>query len=230
MTRAERAAARGLPTWGRARYARAWRSRAASAGDITYVALGDSAAQGLGASAPEMGYVGRLARLGESRSGRVLRVVNLSVSGAKAGDVLDVQVPLLVEVGADIVTCAVGGNDMRRFDPERFEEDLNRVVEALPPHALVADVPCFYGGALEERALRAAAIARRVIDRAGRVRVDLHRATEARTREQVRRDFALDMFHPNNSGYAVWAAAFEPAFANRVDAVTATLAGETPPA
>ena len=41
-------------------YAKYWKSRP-SEGSFTYVALGDSAAQGLGASRPELGYVGLLA-------------------------------------------------------------------------------------------------------------------------------------------------------------------------
>ena len=222
-------AARGLPTWGKRRYAEAWQQRAATTGEITYVALGDSAAQGLGASAPDLGYVGLLASMGQQRSGRVIHVHNLSASGAKVKDVLETQVPVLAGIRADIVTCAVGGNDVRRLNPARFEHDLRLVVDALPAHALVADVPCFYGGALEQRARQAAAIARDVIDRAGRVLVELHRATEARTRDEVRGDFAVDMFHPNNRGYTVWAAAFEPAFTARLDAVTATL-GDSGPA
>lgn len=216
-------AARGLPTWGKRRYAQLWRQRAEVSGDMTFVALGDSAALGLGAAAPELGYVGLLAAAARQRSGRSVRVLNLGVSGAKVRDVLDAQVPLLAAAGGDVVTCAVGGNDMRTFDAAGFERDLRGIVEALPRHALIADVPCFYGGRLEERARQAAAIARRVIEDAGRVRIDLHAATEARTRDQVRGDFALDMFHPNNRGYTVWAAAFEPAFLARVDEVAAAL-------
>src|SRR5665213_2742027 len=40
------------------RYADYWRSQATASGNFTYVVLGDSAAQGLGASKPQLGYVG----------------------------------------------------------------------------------------------------------------------------------------------------------------------------
>ncbi|MEY2849184.1 MAG: hypothetical protein RI885_1851 [Actinomycetota bacterium] len=208
---------RGLPTWSKRRYAALWRDRAALDGDLIYVALGDSAAQGLGATAPTLGYVGLLADLAEKRTGRTVRVVNLSVSGAKVRDVVDGQLAASRALEADVVTCAVGGNDMRRFDAERFESDFRDLVAGLPGHALVADVPCFYSGRGEVASRAASGIVRRVLDDAGRIPVPLHSATEARTREQVRGDFALDFFHPNDRGYSVWAQAFQSTFLARID-------------
>ncbi len=206
----------GLPLWSRRRYADIWRTLARQQGELTYVALGDSAAQGIGASAPALGYVGLLASIGTEAEERSIRVVNLSVSGATARDVLELQLPRLAEFDPAIVTCAVGGNDMRRFVPEAFEVTMRAIIRALPAHALIADVPCFYDGRGEQRSRAASAIIRREADAAGRTLVELHRATESRTREQVRRDFALDFFHPNDRGYAVWAGAFEPAFRARL--------------
>lgn len=211
---------RGLPTWSKRRYAALWRDRALVEGDLTYLALGDSAAQGLGASVPTLGYVGLLAGRAEERTGRRVRVINLSVSGAKVRDVLDAQVPALAALSPDIVTCAVGGNDMRRFEPATFEAEFRALVNGLPSHALVADVPCFYGGRGEANSTAASAIVRTVLADIDRMPVPLHSTTEARTREQVRGDFALDMFHPNDRGYTVWAAAFQPSFDHRLDVLS----------
>lgn len=70
------------------RYAAFWRNRqraqeADGAGDaqggLLYVALGDSAAQGIGASRPDRGYVGLLAAALEQAGGRPVQLVNLSV-------------------------------------------------------------------------------------------------------------------------------------------------------
>ncbi|MET3767407.1 lysophospholipase L1-like esterase [Marisediminicola sp. UYEF4] len=218
---------RGLPTWSKRRYAESWRTRAAASrpNEIRYVALGDSAAQGIGATAPRNGYVGLLASLGERHSARPVRVINLSVSGAKTRDVIEGQLPRLAALGADIVTCAIGGNDIRRFDADRFEVEIREIARTLPAHALLADVPCFYSGRGEVRSREATAIVRREADAAVRTLVELHAATENRTRAEVRGDFALDMFHPNDRGYTVWAAAFEPAFLTRLD----TLASDTAP-
>jgi lysophospholipase L1-like esterase len=212
---------RGLPTWSKRRYAEAWRTHAADSfpNEICYVAIGDSAAQGIGATAPHNGYVGLLASLGERHCKRPVRVINLSVSGAKARDVIEGQLPRLAALGADIVTCAIGGNDVRRFDARRFEAEIREIARALPAHALLADVPCFYSGRGEVRSRAAGAIVRREADAAARTLVELHAATEGRTRAEVRGDFALDMFHPNDRGYTVWASAFEVPFLARLDAL-----------
>ncbi|MFP7761298.1 SGNH/GDSL hydrolase family protein [Marisediminicola sp. LYQ134] len=216
---------RGLPTWSKRRYAAAWRERATAAGALTYVAIGDSAAQGLGASTPWSGYVGLLAAAAETRAGAAVRVVNLSVSGAKARDVLDLQIPLVADLEPDVVTCAVGGNDVRRLDLADFRETMTGIVEALPEHALIADTPCFYEGRGEEKSRAAASVIRDILADRGRSPVELHRATEARTREYWRGDFALDFFHPSDRGYTVWASAFEPLLLDRVDVVTKTTGG-----
>src|SRR5215212_8776807 len=50
---------------------------AARAGTLRYVALGDSLAQGIGASRPDRGYVGLLAERVERATGRRVEVVNL---------------------------------------------------------------------------------------------------------------------------------------------------------
>ena len=75
-------------------YALAWETSnvaalapgAAAAGPL-WVVLGDSTAQGIGASGHDKGYVGQLHRILEERTGKTWRVLNLSKSGARAADV-----------------------------------------------------------------------------------------------------------------------------------------------
>ncbi|MGN6744506.1 MAG: SGNH/GDSL hydrolase family protein, partial [Amnibacterium sp.] len=60
-----------------------WRERGrARPGSLLYVAIGDSAALGIGASRPEAGYVGILAEAVAAWTGREVRVRNLSIDGA----------------------------------------------------------------------------------------------------------------------------------------------------
>ena len=73
-------------------YADAWdeSNRAAVAGDPSvpwWCAIGDSAAQGVGGSGHRCGWAGRLDDHFAS-TGSPRRLVNLSVSGARTGDVL----------------------------------------------------------------------------------------------------------------------------------------------
>lgn len=212
---------RTFPLWTKKRYAATWKTRADVAGDLTYVALGDSAAQGLGATTPAQGYVGLLADTAEQVTGLRIRVINLSVTGAKARDVLDVQIAQLAGLTPDLVTLAVGGNDMRTYDAGAFENTMTAIIRALPRHALIADVPCFYNGRGEEKSKLASAQIARITDAEGRRPVKLHDATEQITREQFRTHFALDMFHPSDLGYQVWARAFEPHVRARLAELTA---------
>jgi acyl-CoA thioesterase-1 len=61
-----------------------------------WVVLGDSTAQGLGASSPDGGYVGQVLAELRQETGLPWRVLNLSVSGSLARDVLGAQLPLML--------------------------------------------------------------------------------------------------------------------------------------
>jgi acyl-CoA thioesterase-1 len=191
--------------------ARWWRDTGMEHGELLYVAVGDSAAQGVGASLPGRSYVGLIARHLRDRTGRSVRVVNLSVSGARLREALEIQLPLLRELQPDILTVAVGANDIATFDIERFERELGELYSALPPGAVVADLPSFYVGAAEKKVRLANAIVRRLARQHGFEVAALHAAT---TRQGVARyalnQVAADFFHPNDRGYRVWASAFLP--------------------
>jgi lysophospholipase L1-like esterase len=189
--------------------ARYWNRRADVAGELLYVAMGDSTAQGVGASRPERGYVGLLADDLAQRTGRSVRVVNLSVSGARVDGVLHDQLPalrrLVRDEPAELVTISIGSNDAGRTSPEAFRASLRRVLADLPRGARVADVPYFQGG---PRLAAAAALSRVVREEVARrpdlVAVDLYDAT----REMTWRDYAGDYFHPGDRGYQRYRRAF----------------------
>ena len=101
-------------------FAAEWHRRnlaALQSGRPLLVALGDSLAQGIGASSIDHGYVGRLA----TEFANEVAVVNLSRSGAKIPDVLDRQLRILGDLrlrdlGIEpvAITCTVGNNDLLR--------------------------------------------------------------------------------------------------------------------
>lgn len=74
--------------------------------------------------------------------------MNLSRSGARIGDVLDRQLPALEALGRepDLLTVAIGGNDVRAYDRETFAAQAERLAAALPPGASLADAPYFMHG------------------------------------------------------------------------------------
>lgn len=175
-------------------YARAWErhNRAAAAGTgPLWVALGDSMAQGVGASAFDRGWVGQLA---ESLPDH--RLVNLSVYGGRVTDVLERQIPAMesLDVEPDLVTVVIGSNDLiskrlRLTLPDALAEMLRR----LPRGSIVATQPGARPGSLEfNRQVDEAAAA-------GRVRIAEFR--DRRMRSWKGR-LSQDHFHPNDAGYA----------------------------
>ncbi len=191
--------------------ARWWTEQRSEEGALLYVAIGDSAAQGVGASLPGRSYVGIVAEHLRRRTGRTVRVVNLSVSGARLREAIAHQVPQLRILSPDLVTVAIGSNDVRAFDHGRFEHELAEIFDALPSGSIVAEVPSFYLGASERNARLANLIVHRLAAERDLEVAPLH----ARTRRQgaawyTLNQAAADFFHPNDRGYRVWASAFLP--------------------
>lgn len=179
---------------------------------VRYVALGDSAAQAVGASTPEAGYVAAVAQHLAGTTGQDVDMFNLSVSGAKATDVLEDQLPRLAALGfvPDVVTLGIGGNDVvdRRISVEAFLDTMAEVLAELPPGSYVADPPGFLIPPFEARSDAMAVGVRPLIRDAGHHLVALHRATRSAGHLGWVRNVAADAFHPNDRGYAGWAAAF----------------------
>jgi lysophospholipase L1-like esterase len=187
-----------------------WSEPRGEPGGLLYVALGDSAAQGIGASSPSNGYVALLAERLAAATGEPVQVVNLSSSGARIRDVLDTQLPALAALGRtpDVVTVAVGGNDIRAYDRTTFEAEADRLTRALPPGTYVADAPYFMHGHWERDADQAAGLLRSSAAERGLQPVALHDALKQQGWQAMLTQFAADWFHPNDRGHRVWADAF----------------------
>lgn len=217
-----------------------WRDHARQEGTLLYVAIGDSAAQGIGASAPAHSYVGLIAERMRELTHQSLRVVNLSVSGATTELAARDQLPRFRtlttdRVTPDLVTVAIGANDIVGFDPAAFEANIREIFGALPAHAIVADLPCFFLPWNERKVAVANRIVRSVAAEHGLEVVPLHETTRRRGLRGILTEFAIDLFHPNDHGYRVWASAFLPAvtaaIATRISPPTSTPSpGETAPA
>lgn len=181
-------------------------------GVLHYVALGDSAAQGVGASQVEHGYVPRIGRKLAEATGREVVVTNLSVSGATSADLVRDQLPLLrgLPFTPDLVTLDIGGNDVifPGHMASTFEENLDVILDALPPGSFVADVPWFIVPVMRRSSQQLSQRAAAVVQKHGHHLVPLYRATrEAGTRGYYR-GTSNDLFHPNDVGYEAWASTF----------------------
>ena len=202
-----------------------WSQPRGQAGGLLYVALGDSTAQGIGASRPQKGYVSLIADRLRAATGQPVQVVNLSSSGARIRDVLDVQIPALRDLGheADLVTVAIGGNDIRDYDRTRFAAETDLLTAALPAGSFVADAPYFMHGRWERDAQQAADLLSASTIRRNLRPVPLHEALKQQGAKAMVTQFSADWFHPNDRGHRVWA----DAFWNRIRCSSALIVGTT---
>lgn len=177
-----------------------WSRPQGEPGGLLYVALGDSAAQAVGASNPGRGYVSLLADRLRDTTGQPVEVINLSKSGARIRDVLDTQLPALdaLDRAPDVVTVAIGGNDVRAYARATFAAEAARLAAALPQGAYVADTPYFMHGHWEQDAAQAAAVLREQAAENGLRPVALHDALRAQGWQAMLTQFAADWFHPND--------------------------------
>ena len=189
-------------------YAHFWQKKRAEPvppGAIHLVALGDSTFQGLGASRPMNGTVGRVARYIEEKTGRPVHIENFSATGAKAIDVAMHQLPSIDTVAADVIIVAVGANDaLKLSDIDVFERSIDEIVQALPAdRTIMADVAMVRDRDAYQTILE------RLREQAKLRRGDIEQAFRAPAKPK--RQIAKDFFHPSNYGYEIWFEGFRPA-------------------
>lgn len=166
-----------------------------------WIVLGDSTGQGIGTSSRRRSYVSAvLQALREGRS-EPWRVLNLSRSGARVRTVLEEQVPQLRALAPDVVSAAVGANDLLRTPLRRLEDDLRTLASRLPTGSLLANLP---QGLRPRRASVVNRLIGELVERHGLLLVDLW----GHTGPPWEGKFSADGFHPNDLGYEAWTAAF----------------------
>lgn len=190
-------------------YLRAWaeaNERARAATGPLWVALGDSTAQGIGASAYDRGYVGQLRARLEAHDGRDWRVINLSRTGSRIRDVVAEQLPALAPLAleAELVTCAAGANDLLSLWFRPVPDELRSLISGLPPRAVIATLPQGLGR-------RRAPPLNEILRTEAPLRQLRIADVWARTGPPWKGKFAADDFHPNEIGYRDWCDAFAEA-------------------
>jgi lysophospholipase L1-like esterase len=165
-----------------------------------WVALGDGASLGLGASTREAGYVCLVANALRAE-GAPWRLWNLAQVGADLDDVLTRQIPELAELTADVpaalVTCVAGAADVLGR-PRGADSRLRTLLAALPAGAVVATLP-------ELRRNRTAAALNAIL-REEAARHGLRVVDPWADSGRRGRWYGAD-YHPNDVGHAAWARA-----------------------
>ncbi|MEL7209635.1 MAG: SGNH/GDSL hydrolase family protein [Actinomycetota bacterium] len=179
------------------------------------VALGDSTTVGIGASAPERGYVGCIEDRLRRHDGRPWRTINLALSGARIQDALDRQLPIvegLIDHGLrpDAVVCCIGTNDVvwERGDDGRMRRRLQELTSRLPPASIIGVTPGRSSRArLANRTIRQGSSAN------GLLAIDPWNEPGPAPLGRL----ASDRFHPNDVGYELMSRAFARAMGLRAD-------------
>lgn len=186
----------------------------------SYVALGDSLTQGIsdwGHGPANIGFADVLANLLRTDEPH-LKFTNLGVGGARVADVLRSQLPQIAALAPDLVTLAVGANDIQGTALDLFAQTYRQLLQGLRSHQrcmiVVATVPNFahllppqfatYREAVQERVR---AFNRSIIQTAAAHEawvVDLQDRPEV----QDPRNVSGDGVHPNARGYRIMARAF----------------------
>ncbi|HEY0372292.1 MAG TPA: SGNH/GDSL hydrolase family protein [Thermoanaerobaculia bacterium] len=182
---------------------------------LVYVVLGDSTAAGVGGHYERGIAVSTAQELG--RSFRV-EMFNLSVSGARIGDLRRQQLPVAMTLRPDIVLISAAANDVTHLTPLRaMREDFIALIDGLrtanpnvrivmtgsPDMGSPPRIPRLLRG---WSARRTTIVNRMLREEAAKRGVFVSRIAEE-TGPQFRRDrslFADDDFHPNDRGYATW--------------------------
>ncbi len=184
-----------------------WLRESKNSGLFSYLALGDSAAQGVGSVDPRHGYVYRIKFALEEMLGLSVQCTNLSVSGATSKDVLVNQLSRVEDLAAyDLITLGVGGNDVLKTPISQFERDYTHLLGSLPSHCYIANLP-YFGGRVRRhsKVLAMNEVIEDAIINAGYDFVDLYHATKD-ANSMLR--YSADLFHPNARGYELWFSAF----------------------
>lgn len=190
-------------------YTRYWsdQNQRAVVGDGPLLAvIGDSTALGIGASAPDRGYIGLLRDALGHRDRRPWRVVNLAQSGARAADGLERQLPILADlagsarIGLALTVCCIGTNDVVwSADTAALRERLRTLIGGLPGESVVGLV-----AGSSPRARLANRVVRSAAGEAGHTVVDPWREPGPPPQDRL----AEDRFHPSDLGYSLMARPF----------------------
>lgn len=170
-----------------------------------WISIGDSTCLGIGASAPEAGWVGRTLQTLRERD-PAWRVINLAMSGAKIANALDEHLPILEDLVAaghrpDLTTTCVGTNDVfwGRVGVTDLRSQVVELTRQLPRPAVVARIAGSSSRvALTNRVLKQAATDDEL------ELVDPWREPGPGVFERL----AEDRFHPNDIGHQLMADAF----------------------
>ena len=184
---------------------------------FVYVAIGDSTVEGIGATHHSRSFPALVfEKIKKDRREAVF--YNLGKGGARVRDVIESQLPRVIELKPNLITISVGGNDLhRRTKLKHFESDYFHLIKTLkektdaeiivsniPDVSLLPSLSIFvkYLGKFMNNRLN------RVINNHAKqfkcILIDLYEGSKENSRK-YKDLIAADGFHPSDKGYSLWA-------------------------
>ena len=184
---------------------------------FVYVAIGDSTAEGVGASISSRNYATIIHTSLKERY-KLAKYHNIAKAGATLKDVLVKQLPQVLELKPSLITISIGANDIiKRSNSYQFEVDLSLllntlqketdatvVISTIPDLSLTPAVPLLLKRYSRYRANKFNSIIHLVGKESGAVTVDMFEDSRA-ILQTFPEAIASDGFHPSDFGYALWA-------------------------
>lgn len=124
----------------------AWNARSVREDGPLWVALGDSSSQGIGSEDPLDSWIPQVLERLRSATGDPWRVVNLAITGAQFGDIVEHQLPRIGELRAagnepTLMSHLAGANNL--MAPHTWpsaKDDLRTILDTLGARSVVARV------------------------------------------------------------------------------------------
>lgn len=187
---------------------------------VRYLALGDSFTIGTGGP-PDLAFPSQFKRFAMKR-GVDLRLENVAVNGYSTLQLIDEELEALTRFKPELVTLAIGANDIVRHDDEaEYRKNLKRIFKAIndakPRKVLVLPQPDWSQSPVSEGFGDRAAIRARIekynailaeeAKTAGAQYVDLFPQFVEQAKAGL---IAPDGLHPSSKAYTAWANALLP--------------------
>ena len=184
---------------------------------IKYVVLGDSLSYGFGSSGfrGTFPYVLATDLLEDYKQ---VEVVNLAVSGAVIGELVEDQLPRAIGEKPGFVSIMIGTNDVHDFaDKEEFRESLIYIIDELQgkteAEILVINIPYLgtrdlilppHDRIMDYKIQDFNKVIQEVSEEKQVEFFDLYSASKKPLSENPDKYYSIDEFHPSDEGYILW--------------------------
>lgn len=187
--------------------------------EFIYVALGDSTVEGVGSSHSSKTFPSVIFEAVKQENRRA-KFYNLGKSRAKVEDVINHQLNEAIRLKPDLVTIAIGANDIRtRTKLSQFERDISYLISSLnkstgckivlnglPDMTHVPAIPFLLKIYAKYMVKKFNDILRQQAEKSNVIFIDLQTGSKVFAKKYPEM-ISADGLHPSDLGYAFWAAA-----------------------